>query len=313
MPTTPVTELPRTESAEEFEKICESVCSKIYKTDFKIYGRKGQVQDGIDLYARASEDGNLLYVVQCKNYRNERARELRVQLEKDIQSAADSQLKSHIKKYIIATSIDPDVTIQNFILKKEFPFPVEIIFWNKIEEVLLENRKLLKKFYPSLLPSNKHPLGIAQFTARALLEELYIPLEERNQIIQYVETLKSYASAIHEKYPDYAISPSTQDTKAIAQIVSQMISPAGALRLYYNTKRIQLNHLGVSTVLSRVIQVFSTVDLAQSTKHFRNTNLSFAKTLVPYFTDEEFFYSFSEDCEAIINTLLSCTDVLPES
>lgn len=66
MPTASLTQLPKSRSAEEFENMCADVLTMIYNVPFSIYGRPGQKQNGIDLFA-SSTQGHYI-VAQCKNY-----------------------------------------------------------------------------------------------------------------------------------------------------------------------------------------------------------------------------------------------------
>ena len=66
MPTPSLMKLPKTSSAEEFEKICNDVLTLTLNQNFQLYGRQGQNQNGIDLYVDLPDGGRI--VAQCKNY-----------------------------------------------------------------------------------------------------------------------------------------------------------------------------------------------------------------------------------------------------
>ena len=65
MPTSSQMQLPKSRSADEFETMCADVLSCLEDTNFQRYGRNGQSQNGIDLYAN-----QFTIVAQCKNYFN---------------------------------------------------------------------------------------------------------------------------------------------------------------------------------------------------------------------------------------------------
>ena len=68
MPSTYLSQLPKSRSAEEFELMCSDILQNNYGVRFQSYGRNGQAQNGIDLFAQLPGTHNLYVVAQCKNY-----------------------------------------------------------------------------------------------------------------------------------------------------------------------------------------------------------------------------------------------------
>lgn len=154
MPTPPLMRLPKSESPEEFESLCKDVLIKTYKNEirFERYGRKGQGQNGIDIYGEISSE---YIVAQCKNYLGiKAAKTLTKKIDKDLNMSKKLPFYNKIKKFIIMTSMDIDTDIQNYIESKkhEVDFKLEVWFWQNIEQIICqtENRDLLQQYYPSL-------------------------------------------------------------------------------------------------------------------------------------------------------------------
>lgn len=136
-----------------FEKIVKDVIPYVTNlNDYKsfIYGRKGQKQKGIDIWAH-NQDNNEFFGVQCKNYvKIEDENYIKKQICKDISKA---EKFDDISKLCFFTALDRDVKLQDFVREicieriKNDKFAVEIYFWEDIEEIICENDKLLKKYY----------------------------------------------------------------------------------------------------------------------------------------------------------------------
>lgn len=169
MPTSPLMCIPKTSSAEEFEAMCVDVLQMEYGVPFCSYGRKGQIQNGIDLFA-SNLQGDI--VVQCKNYHLSSYEKLRKQLSNDIESVCQSD-KFKIVKFIAMTSMNRDNETQDFIRKLNYSFPIEIFFWEDIQSRICGNRVLLSKYYPDYNEK--------------------IPVKILNKIIEYTKVLEQYA------------------------------------------------------------------------------------------------------------------------
>lgn len=154
MPTPPLMILPKSESPEEFESLCKDVLIKKYNNQirFEQYGRKGQGQNGIDIYGELSSE---YIVAQCKNYFGINATKTLInKIDKDLNMSKKLPFYNKVKKFIIMTSMDRDTGIQNYIERKkqEVDFKLEVWFWQNIQEIICqaENRDLLQQYYPLL-------------------------------------------------------------------------------------------------------------------------------------------------------------------
>jgi len=150
MPAPYLAQLPKSRSAEEFELMCRDILQKRCGTCFQQYGRNGQLQNGIDLYAPSSLGNGQYIAVQCKNYfGNPNPPALISKIKADL-VAAKQQTVLHIQKFYIMTSFDRDVQIQNAIigLQVSCPFDLEVMFWEDIQSCIVSNPPLLAKYYP---------------------------------------------------------------------------------------------------------------------------------------------------------------------
>lgn len=153
MPTPGSMNLPKTISPEEFEYICKDVLKYIFETRFQLYGRRGQIQNGIDLYGEISSNNYI--VAQCKNYLNETSSDRLIQnIKKDINSSSQLPFFNNISKFIIMTSMYIDNKVQNEIFNIKRDFNIEIWFWEDIREEICSNEHLLKKYYNIFRGSN---------------------------------------------------------------------------------------------------------------------------------------------------------------
>lgn len=182
MPTSPIMILPKSNSAEEFESICKDVLELKYDMDFVFYGRKGQKQDGIDLYAK-STNGSYV-IVQCKNYHKSTFEKFRSQLSDDINSSKN--LGVEIEEFIVMTALDRDAKVQKFISEYSVPFPVSVLFWDDIQDKLCSNKRLLKKYYLHMD------------------DDTEIPINDRNDITSNAEIIKEAVKYIAESCSSYS-------------------------------------------------------------------------------------------------------------
>lgn len=213
MPTSPIMILPKSSSAEEFESICRDVLKLIYNMDFVLYGRKGQKQYGIDLYAKSTNESYV--VVQCKNYHKSSLKQFCSQLCDDITSSSNLEFK--IEKFIVMTALDRDAKIQAFVSEYSAPFPVSVLFWDDIQDELCSNKKLLKKYYSHID------------------DDTEIPIKDRNDIIENAEAIKKAVKYIAQRCSSYSPGYNEQRDTDIYNICVQIYNAV----LHLNRKQAQ--------------------------------------------------------------------------
>lgn len=178
MPLIPLMQLPKSRSAEEFENICKDVLTFEYGIKFNSYGRNGQKQNGIDIYAQLNEKNYI--VAQCKNYFSlNSANTINKQIEKDVK--ATENIPFHINQFIAMTSMDRDLNVQNYIENIDSPFRIQIWFWEDIQVKVCSNDKLFETYYPSFFQSTQ------------------IPIRTKNEIVTNLNILINIAKYFNEK------------------------------------------------------------------------------------------------------------------
>lgn len=165
MPTLSQMNVPTPKSWEEFEEITLDALKLRWKTsDLQKNGRKGQQQNGVDIYGY--NDDYEFVGIQCKN----KIALTSLELEDEIHKAETFTPK--IKKFYFATTLPHDVKLEMTIrmITKERSeknkFPIRIFFWEELINDLVSNPQILYKHYPQFLPKNGY--GIKQNMAGLL-------------------------------------------------------------------------------------------------------------------------------------------------
>lgn len=199
MPAPYLTQLPKTKSAEEFELMCCDVLQKRYNTRFQLYGRSGQPQNGIDLYAPSPQSNGLYIVAQCKNYLGDsKPSALISKIQSDITSVKQ-QSNLHVQILLIMTSFNRDIMIQNTIIEQQetCPFELESMFWEDIQSYILSDQTLLAKYYPFNMSSeNLVSLFNLAFIGIQFSYLISLLLGDRGETNRFCELLQNGAAWI---------------------------------------------------------------------------------------------------------------------
>ncbi|SEQ67743.1 Restriction endonuclease [Amphritea atlantica] len=145
---------------DEFEQLCHGLWIELLSDpEAKMHGRRGQSQNGVDVYGYDHRNGSRELVgIQCKgkdNYleRNVSEAELREEIAKAI------SFKPAISKFILATTGNRDANIQAFTRAINAEnvnaggFTVSTWSWPDISEKVQDYPALLRKFYPEIFVS----------------------------------------------------------------------------------------------------------------------------------------------------------------
>lgn len=150
MPTLSSMKVPAPSSWEEFEQITLDACKIRWENpDLQMHGRRGQAQNGIDIYGSNHIFENV--GVQCKNYNSD----ISISLIKDEIEKAEL-FTPKIQMFYLATTKKTDVKIQREIKllsherTKENKFAVMLLFWDDIIQDLSSNERMFYKHYPQL-------------------------------------------------------------------------------------------------------------------------------------------------------------------
>lgn len=140
--------------AYSFQELCADVLFDLYVEKFEVYGRKGQIQNGIDLRSQTR-------VAQCKFYSEDTKDpygRLTNQIEKDFSTAC---MHFEFSEFIVITSLNRDTETQDTIRHlRNSEHLVSIYFWEDIEEIVLNDRELLKLHFSSYL--NSHDMSVLE-------------------------------------------------------------------------------------------------------------------------------------------------------
>lgn len=142
--------IPPPQSAQEFEQMVNSAAPiKWDCTDFQLYGRPGQKQDGVDIYAHTGKHHGIS--IQCKNT----CHALPFQVIKSEAEKAE-KFPQKITRLYIATTQPHDISLQNstWNLSEEYKnkgkFSISIFFWGEIIHELARKLDILFSFYPEI-------------------------------------------------------------------------------------------------------------------------------------------------------------------
>ena len=151
-------------SWEVFEDVCLRLWQDIWADpNAKKNGRRGQKQNGVDIYGVSSFDGEQ-HGVQCKGkYANYGGALTKEEIKDEADKVADADNDDEIPElasFIIATTSPRDVELQNYCRKlNEEPthsFIVDVWSWDDIEEELQYRKDIAESFgLPSYVPEDE--------------------------------------------------------------------------------------------------------------------------------------------------------------
>lgn len=150
MPTLNSSRLPPPQSAYEFERMVNEIAKiKWVGTDFQIYGRPGQKQNGVDSYAHLGLHAGI--AIQCKN--------TSLSLPFDVVKAEAKNAEGFEHKIsilYIATTQHADKNLQNqtwalsSLYQSQGKFGISVLFWDDLVNELTKRLDILFQFYPEL-------------------------------------------------------------------------------------------------------------------------------------------------------------------
>lgn len=143
------TRIPKPDDEYEFQDMALDVAERWWKATVQRNGRRGQGQDGVDLYATRTDGTNI--GGQCKNVKTLTIANIKKEI-----TAAES-FTPPLDEYWIITSLDSDARLQEAVRKlsserrKRRAFHVELRFWEDIQSTLCatapDQVDLLAKYY----------------------------------------------------------------------------------------------------------------------------------------------------------------------
>lgn len=202
------TELKFPKDEDFFEDLCLDLWRSIYKNgDFQRNGRRGQSQNGVDIYGY-DENKNLIGI-QCKKKDQLTNKKLtQSELEEEVKKA--KKFNPPLNKYIVATSAVRDANIQEIArnLSKENLsnglFSVHIYSWEEITYLLNDYQDLIKKHDLGVVIDNT-PEKFDVITEE--IKQLTIALElSKGTSINFSSNFEYVKKLIQEQKPDDALN-----------------------------------------------------------------------------------------------------------
>ncbi len=141
-------QFPRVKDPDTFERIVRDCLAEKYGQQFEQYGRKGQEQNGIDLWSRDKK-----YGVQCKNYLKADKTAFKQAIRGDYRAAIKHF--DDMEHFVAATALSRDTDIQELMKYLSDDVPIEVVFWEDIEEILSKTPRIAQYYYPNF---HDHPL-----------------------------------------------------------------------------------------------------------------------------------------------------------
>jgi len=166
MPTPVTAKLPKPKSEDEFEDFVLDVLRRKWRADVQRNGRRGQSQNGVDLYWQHPSKPGEWYGVQCKNVSSLS----KATIENEVKLAESFQ--PSLRHYYLVTSLDRDEKIQSHCRSLSEPrmagdlFPVDILFWQDLELELAGHEDLVQKYFKGFGPGLEDELR--RYRAEAL-------------------------------------------------------------------------------------------------------------------------------------------------
>jgi hypothetical protein len=143
---------PKPRDRETLEDMVSDIFSYEYgNSNFQRYGRSGQAQDGVDVAGVVNTD---VIGIQCKNHPDK----IISTTEIDAEIKKSEGFQPTLAKLIIATSSKRDTKAHKHVLSvskkrtQQGLYPVEIIFWENIEDLLEKYIDLTFKYFTKQLP-----------------------------------------------------------------------------------------------------------------------------------------------------------------
>lgn len=139
---------------DDFEHMCRDLWAKLLgDTETKMHGRRGQSQNGVDVYGYSVSKE--LIGIQCKGKDNFLGNQI-TNAELKLEATKALKFKPSINKFILATTAVTDKKVQEFtrVLDKQFSaknnVSISLWSWPEISEALQNYPELLQKYYPEI-------------------------------------------------------------------------------------------------------------------------------------------------------------------
>lgn len=129
--------------------VAEIVRVKYAPNPVQEYGRQGQNQNGVDVFA--TDDFNNKIGIQCKETKVGGLTTVVI----DKEAAKASNFSPRLNLFIVATTDRTNAKIQNHVIQlndlKRYPFRIQVWFWDDLNNEINRSHKVMSSFYATLL------------------------------------------------------------------------------------------------------------------------------------------------------------------
>ena len=153
MPTALTSKWPKPKSEDEFEDIVlDALKIRWADPNATRNGRRGQRQNGVDIYGKPYHLNGGVSGAQCKNSLKATLQIVKREVEKA------TTFEPPLLEYLFVVAADRDVDLQQLVRlhfkESPAPFAVEIAFWDDIIHSIAEQPDLIRKHWPTIAASN---------------------------------------------------------------------------------------------------------------------------------------------------------------
>lgn len=158
----------------EFEKLLVCFCRVYFQNviEVKPFGRQGQKQKGIDVVVVVEKEEHI--VVQCKDVAKTSIKDI----DKWVRKFDENELlfAESIRRFVIAVGTPRNSMVQEYVFGlshkrfQEGQVPVEIIFWDDIQDFIKSHDEIIDEFYPQLSKKYKAQLDRIENQNNRLLQ-----------------------------------------------------------------------------------------------------------------------------------------------
>ena len=170
--------LPLLKDDKEFELLVKGYAESKFKKKFKLYGRKGQKQHGIDIISSGKYAGQI--AIQCKNVAVSS-----VNVEKWLDEFDYSKF-AQIQEFYLAIAVPNDTKIVDKIndinTSRVYPFSIDVIFWDDIENLYNLDKKFAS-MHASLFGFNNN---VKNNNVAELLKSDFVESIKQYHIIEFL-------------------------------------------------------------------------------------------------------------------------------
>ena len=149
-------QIPPPKNWEQFEDLCHSLFKSVWDDPCaEKYGRRGQAQQGVDIFGSTKNPRAVFRGVQCKGKnQNYGAEVTEAELVSEIAKA--DQFAPPLEHWILATTAPTDARLQAAARQISadraamYKFTVQVLGWEDLQALIADHAEVVKRYYPAL-------------------------------------------------------------------------------------------------------------------------------------------------------------------